>query len=138
MNLFLKIKFFRFVKKIDPEKESLKTEIDVLREKEQKANNALKMIQKLVFVAKDRPIPGSVITAVVNASNNEAADKHIREFFESKPTNSQVVSSKGEDGEDVIAELEDELEAQKKKYEEINKELADSIAKTNSQACSIL
>ena len=41
------------------------------------------MVEKLVFVAKESPIPGSVVTGVMNAPNNEAADKIIKEFFES-------------------------------------------------------
>lgn len=52
--------------------------------REKKATNALKMIQKLVFVAKDTPIPGTVLTAIMNAPNESEADKLIKQFFESK------------------------------------------------------
>lgn len=42
------------------------------------------MIQKLVFVANDTPILGSVITSVMNAPSEADADKIIKQFFESK------------------------------------------------------
>ncbi len=96
------------------------------------------MIQKLVFVAKDRHIPGSVITDVVNAPNNEEADKKIREFYESKPIKGlSQVHQKDNDGNDIISDVEDVLDDPKKKYDEINKEITTHVQST-SQACSIL
>lgn len=74
--------------KIDPEKETLKNDLELERSKAKQAANTLKMVEKLVFVAKESPIPGSVVTGVMNAPNNEAADKIIKEFFETKSNDS--------------------------------------------------
>lgn len=80
--------------KIDPEKETLKNEVELLTIREKKAANSLKMIQKLVFVAKENPIPGSVIKAVMNAPSEKEADKLIKQFFESnaRPASAKSVN----------------------------------------------
>jgi len=107
--------------KIDPEKETLKNEVELLKTREKKATNALKMVQKLVFVAKDRPIPGSVVTNVITASSNEAADQVIKEFFESK--------QEGSEG----GQLQSYLDACNQQIELINNQ-----HQQTSQACNIL
>jgi len=70
--------------KVDPEKQSLRSEIEILKSKNMKLGNSLNMVNKLCFVAKDRAIPGQTITAVMNAATNEEADKIIKDYFESK------------------------------------------------------
>jgi len=85
--------------KVDPEKENLKNEVQILTVREKKASNALKMIQKLVFVANDSPILGSVITSVMNAPNEADADKIIKHFFES---NKRPASAKSINYEEYV------------------------------------
>lgn len=70
--------------KVDPEKQGMSSEIQVLKAKNTKLGNALNMVNKLCFVAKENAIPAPTILAVMNAGNNEEAERLIKEYFESK------------------------------------------------------